>query len=311
MKKILSIFITFIIIILTVILLSLNTYKGKEVKSSSKVKVVATLFPQYDFARQIGKDKVEVSLLLKPGTEVHTYDPSPKDIIKINESDIFIYTGKYMEPWSENIASSINRNVNITDASKNIDYIKEEHDQEEEEHDHEYDPHIWLNISNAKIMVDNILKAFIEVDPENASFYTENADKYKENLDELDKDFVDVISNAKRNIICFGDKFAYIYFINRYNLDYVTAYDGCSAGSEPSVSTILNIEKAIEKDNIPVIFYESLSNGTVAKSIANDMNIQALVFSSIHTLTNEELESGETYISLMRKNLDNLKIALY
>lgn len=295
---------------LGIILLAVNNTK-EESNDSSKIEVVATLFPQYDFVKQVGKDKVSVSLLLPPGTETHTYDPSPKDILNINKSKLFVYTGEYMEPWAESIASSIDKSVKVLDVSSGIEYIKEEHNHEEEhEHEHEYDPHIWLDISNAKIMVDNILKSLIEIDSENAEYYTQNATEYKEKLDELDMKFENVISSGKRNIICFGDKFAYMYFIQRYNLEYITAYDSCSSSSEPSVARVLEIEERIQKENIPVIFYESLSEGTVAKSIARDMNIQALEFSSVHTVSLEDVQNGATYISVMEKNLDSLSKAL-
>lgn len=310
MKKIVSVFISFIVIMLGIILLAVNNTK-EESNDSSKIEVVATLFPQYDFVKQVGKDKVSVSLLLPPGTETHTYDPSPKDIININKSKLFVYTGEYMESWAESIASSIDKSVKVLDVSTGIEYIKEEHNHEEEhEHEHEYDPHIWLDISNAKIMVDNILKSLIEIDSENAEYYTQNATEYKEKLDELDMKFENVISSGKRNIICFGDKFAYMYFIQRYNLEYITAYDSCSSSSEPSVARVLEIEERIQKENIPVIFYESLSEGTVAKSIARDMNIQALEFSSVHTVSLEDVQNGATYISVMEKNLDSLSKAL-
>ena len=315
MKKIVSVFITFFIIIFGIMFLATNNNNINVKTETSKVKVTTTLFPQYDFVRQIGKDKVEVTLLLPPGTETHTYDPTPKDIISINESDLFVYTGENMEPWADTISSSIEDSITILDVSKNIEHIEEGHDHEtagehEGHEEHEYDPHIWLDISNAKKIVDNILGKLIDIDPQNASYYTQNAEIYKGKLDKLDKEFFDVINNSKRNIVCFGDKFAYMYFLNRYNLDYITAYDSCSAKSEPSVSKILEIEDKIQKENIPVIFYESLSEGTIAKSIAKDTAIKALVFSSVHTVSSQDIADGATYISVMEENLNNLKIAL-
>lgn len=309
MKKIISVFITFFIIIFGIMFLAINNSGANVEREDSKIKVVATLFPQYDFVRQIGRDKVDVTLLLPPGTETHTYDPSPKDIVSINESDLFVYTGENMEPWADTISSSIEGDVKVLDVSKNIEHIESGHEHEFV-HEHEYDPHIWLDISNAKKMVDNILEMLINIDVKNASYYTQNAKIYKEKLDKLDNKYYDVINNSKRNIVCFGDKFAYMYFLKRYSLDYITAYDSCSAKSEPSVSKILQIENRIKKENIPVIFYESLSEGTVAKSIAKDMNIKALIFSSVHTVSSEYIQNGATYISVMEENLYNLKIAL-
>ena len=311
MKKIVSIFITFFITIFIIIFLAINISKENSNIDNKKIKVVATLFPQYDFVKQIGGDKVEAILLLPPGTETHTYDPSPKDIVGINESDLFIYTGDYMEPWAQSISSSIEENVIVVNASKGIELVKHEHKHEEnEEHHHEADPHIWLDIDNTKAMVDNIVESLIRVDNENSEYYLENAAEYKMNLDKLDNDFKTVIDNAKRNLICFGDKFSYMYFINSYNLDYITVYDSCLAEAEPSIAKVLEIEKQIEKENIPVIFYESLSEGKISKQIAEDTGIKALVFSSVHTISGEDIQNGATYISVMEQNLENLKLAL-
>jgi len=313
MKKIISIFITFFIVIFLIIFFAESNVKHNDEIGEEKIKVVATLFPQYDFVKQIGKNKVEAKLLLPPGTEAHTYDPSPKDIIGINESDLFIYTGKNMEPWAESIASSVNDNVKIIDTSLGINHINSHNHEELEnhdEHEHEYDPHIWLDISNAKIMVDNIVQALIEVDGVNREYYIENGNEYKEKLEKLDNDFKTVINNSMRNVICFGDKFSYMHFINSYNLDYITVYDSCLAKAEPSISKISEIERQIKKENIPVVFYESLSEGKIAKQIAKDTGIKALVFSSVHTVSNDDILNGATYISVMQQNLDNLKIAL-
>lgn len=312
MKKIVSIFITFFLVIFVVIFFAVNNVSKNENINSEKIKVVATLFPQYDFVQQIAKDKVDVTLLLPPGTEAHTYDPSPKDIININESDLFVYTGDYMEPWAKNIAASIKASVDVLDVTKNIELEKENHNEEEthDEHQHEYDPHVWLDISNAKIMVDNILEELIKVDSENKEYYIQNAKEYKEKLDKLDSDFEYVIKTAKRNLICFGDKFSYMYFIHAYNLDYISVYDSCLAEAEPSISKLLEIQKEIEKEGLPVIFYESLSEGKIAKQIANDMKVKALVFSSVHTVSSEDIQNGATYISVMEQNLANLKAAL-
>lgn len=314
MKKIISIFITFFLVIFIIIFFAVNNTDNQENMSNENIKVVATLFSQYDFVKQIGKDKVDVTLLLPPGTESHTYDPSPKDIININESDLFVYTGDYMEPWAKNIVASIKESVDVLDVTKNIELEKENHSHNEveahERHEHEYDPHVWLDISNAKVMVDNILEELIKVDIKNEEYYIQNAKEYKEKLDKLDNEFEYAINTAKRNLICFGDKFSYMYFIHAYNLDYISVYDSCLAEAEPSISKILEIEKEIQKEDVPVIFYESLSEGKIAKQIAKDVGIKALVFSSVHTVSFEDIQNGATYISVMEQNLANLKVAI-
>lgn len=316
------VFIITIILVFTGIIFGLNKINNKKnIYSEKKVKVVATLYPQYDFVKQIGGDKVDVTLLLTPGTETHTYEPTPQDIININKSDIFIYTGKYMEPWAGKIASSIDSNTKILDASKNINLINEESfeskhgikdDGEEEEsgHHHEYDPHIWLNPQNAIGMVQNITEELCNVDPQNTQYYKDNSVKYINELNKLDVDISNTIKTANKNKIAFGGAFAYAYFIERYNLDFVSAYDSCGENSEPSVSKIKQVVDYMKQNNMHVIFYQELSSGKIADTISNETGATKLVFHTIHNASQQEINNGETYISLMRKNLENLKIAL-
>lgn len=312
MKQKIYIIVTFILVILMIIGVYVVFSKNDEDKvDDGKINVIATLFPQYDFMKQIGKDKVSVTLLLPPGVESHVYEPKPSDIIKISQSDIFVYTGKDMEPWAGTIISSMN-SLNVIDVSKNIDLVKEEHEDEDEHEEdvHEYDPHIWLNPDNAKAMIDNIAHELANLDAANADFYRENAENYKNEIDKLDMDIQNVISSAKRNKVVFGGRFAFIYFMQKYNLEYISAYDSCSTEAEPSVAAITGIIDEVKKDSIPVVFYEEFSAHKVADSIASQTGAQTLLFHSVHNVTANDLENGITYIDLMRQNLNNLKIAL-
>lgn len=313
MKKRIYVMFTFIVvmglIIGSYVLLNKNEEESLE---SSKIDVIATLFPQYDFVKQIGKDKVNVTLLLPPAVESHVYEPKPSDIIKISSSDMFVFTGKDMEPWAGTIAESIN-NINIIDVSENIQLSKEEHNHEEEqEHEdkHEYDPHIWLNPDNAKIMIDNIVEGLSKLDPDYSDFYKQNAEEYKEKINKLDTDIQEVVDNAKRNKLVFGGRFAFAYFIEKYDLEYIGAYNSCSTETEPSVAVIANVIQEVKKDNIPVIFYEEFSAHAVADSIASQTGAKTLLFHSVHNVTKDDLENEVTYVDVMRQNLDNLKIAL-
>lgn len=297
----------------------------------NKLQVVATLFPQYDFAKEIGGDKVDVRLLLTPGTETHTYEPTPKDIININNSKVFIYTGKYMEPWAERIVKSVDsKKVRVLDASKNINLIKsedddddEEHDEEEkhehnyeenhyhnEEHHHEFDPHIWLNPQNAIVMINTITDEFCSIDAENESYYKKNAEELIAQINELDIEIQQTIDSSSKNKIAFGGTFAYAYFVNKYKLEYVTAYHSCGESAEPSVAKVKEVIDYMKSNDIKVVFYQEASSGKIADSIAAETGAQKLVFHTIHNATQSEINNGETYLSLMRKNLENLKIAL-
>lgn len=282
-----------------------------------KLGIVTTLFPQYDFARQIAGDKAEIIMLMPAGVESHNYEPTPEDIIKINGSDLFIYTGQYMEPWAQSIIDGITiKEVYILDASANIQLDKaEEHEHEEadgheEEHEHEFDPHVWTDPQNAKIMVDNIAAALCRIDPGNKDYYDKNAADYKAKLDELDREFREIVQNGSRKEIIFGGRFAFHYFTKRYGLQYESAYDTCSTEAEPSVKVVAELINKIKEEKIPVIYYEELTTPKVAQSISSETGAKMLLLHSCHNVSKEEFDSGATYLSLMKQNAKNLKEGL-
>lgn len=310
--------IIYIVTIVTIFSLAIgiisNINKPKD-SSSEKIKIIATIFPQYDFAKQIGGDKVEVSLLLTPGTETHSYEPTPQDIINVNKSNLFIYTGENMEPWADKIAQGIDTDTIILDASKNINLMKTEHDESEEDeeehhHEHEYDPHIWLNPQNAIVMVNNITEELCNIDSENQEYYKQNAQDYIKKLNALDEEIQNTIENSETNKVAFGGTFAYMYFVDRYNLEYATAYDSCGEDTEPSVANVKKVIDFINENSLPVVFYQEHSSGKIADSISSETGAQKLVFHTIHNVSPDELANNETYISIMKKNLENLKTAL-
>lgn len=320
-KKLVSIFITaiFLMSMLAGCTPKVNEDENKNssTKDSNKITVVATLFPQYDFAREIVGDKGEVVMLMDQGVESHTYEPNPADIIKINKSDLFIYTGEYMEPWAKTIIDSIdNADLKVLDVSKNINLDKSEdgHDEEEhshgEEHSHIYDPHIWTSPINAKIMVDNILESLCATDPDNAEYYKENANNYKLELDKLDKEFRTIVENGIRKKIIFGDRFAMHYFAREYGLDYEAAFDSCSEDSEPSVKKVAELTNEIKEENIPVVYYGELSSTKVAKTISDETGAKMLLLHSCHNVSKADFQRGVTYISLMKQNAENLKVGV-
>lgn len=313
MRKIIAVFLTFIII-MGIIFFIANKTNTSTNNSTEKITVVTSLFPEYDFVKQIGKEKVNVKILLPPGTESHTYEPTPKDIININEANMFIYTSDDMEPWATKIANSIDSDTKILQAADNIELIEIEHNhsEDEDEHDeaHEYDAHVWLNPINSIKMINNITDKLCEVSPENAEYFRKNAEEYIKELEELDSQIKQTVDSSKRNKLVFGGEFAYIYFIKRYGLEYATAYDGCGEGAEPSVAKIKEIVDTINNEKIPVIFYQELSEGKVANMIANETNAKALVFHTAHNVTAEDLENGVTYLYIMKQNLENVKEAL-
>lgn len=297
----------------------------------NKITVIATLFPQYDFARQIAGDYANVVLLLPPGMESHSYDPSPADMIAIQNSDIFLYTGPYMESWAADVIEGIEGDTCVVDLSVHVPLVKEEdieaeyesvHTEHEEEHgheheqshahshDHTYDPHIWTNPVYAEIMVEDIAEALIERDPVHAAEYVKNKERYLSELQSLDADIRDTVAHAKRRELFFGGRFAMYYFTKEYGLTYAAVYDSCSSETEPSVRAVMHMAAEMKEEEIPVIYYEELVNPRIARTIAEETGCQMLLWHSCHSVTKKELEAGITYLDLMRQNLENLKIGL-
>ena len=295
---------------------------------SDKIQIVATLFPQYDFARQIAGDKADVTLLLPPGVESHSYEPTPSDIIKINKSDLFLYTGKNMEVWSQKIIDGVkdagsrsivldvteginlSKTADIEAELKSRGAIMDEEAESENEHAHFYDPHVWTDPLLAKIMVASIKDALCSIDPDNAEYYQKNAADYSSRLDQLDAEFKGIVSSGKRNEIIFGSRFALYYFAKQYGLNYEAAFDSCSSETEPSAKTVAGLIEKIREDKIPVIYYAEIEEPKIAKSISDETGAKMLLFHSCHNITKKELEEGATYLSLMEQNARNLKEGL-
>lgn len=322
LKKYIVAIISFIIliIIMTIIVMCFKT--ESVVKNEEKLQIVATLFPQYDFAKQIVKDKADVKLLLNSGVETHNYEPTGKDMITIlSGSDMFLYTGTNLEPWTEKIVQNLeSTNCKIVNVSDGIELItieefEERHinseiliEEHEEEHKHQeiYDGHIWQNPKNAVKMLDNVLKALCEIDPDNAEYYTKNAEEYRNQILELDGELRNIVNQSEREEIAVGGEFAYAYLVEEYGINFVSVYTNCGEGEDPSIAKVKSVIDYINKYNIPVVYYEELSEGTVAKMIAEETEAEPLVLYSIHNGDTKK----DTYVSLMSKNLENLKKGL-
>lgn len=303
----------FLLLISMLTILILTSCSNDDKNETDKLLIVTTLFPQYDFASQIVGEKAEVVLLLNPGTEAHDYDPTPSDMIKINNSDLFIYTGKYMEAWADNILKSIdNKELKILDISNGIKlYASEgEHEHEANLDVHEYDPHIWTSPKNAVIMINNILNAIIEIDAENEKYYRENANKYIAQIEDIDGEIKDVVEHSKYDTIYFGGRFALLYFVKEYNLKYVSAFDSCSTETEPSTKLVKKIVDEMIDNGAKVVFYEELTDPKTAKAIANEIGGRVLLLHSCHNVSADDFKNGATYVSIMKKNIENIKIGL-
>ena len=312
-----------IILIMLVLIISFACSKKEDNTKKSenkKIRIVTTLFPTYDFSKEIGKDKVEVKLLLPPGIEAHSYEPTPKDIAEINNADIFIYTGDLMEPWVKKLLSSLNnKNLKIVDVSKNIELkefdFEDEHNEKdthenEEEHIYGKDPHIWTDPILAKTIVQNIADSIIEVDLANKSFYDGNKIIYDKKLDNLDTEFKNLVKKSPKKEIVSGGHFVFGYLFERYGLTYHSAYEGFSPNAEPTPKQLKSLKETIAETHTKYIYYEELIEPKLAKLLSNELGLQLLLLHGAHNISKEELAKGNSYYEIMLKNIENLKLGL-
>lgn len=307
--------------------IGLLTHQKSNIQNN-KLKVITTLFPLYDMAKNIGGDKADVSQLLPPGVEAHSFEPKPSDIVKINEADFFVYTGKFMEAWAEDIIKGItNKNVKVVDSSNGMQLAKE-NNEEEHEHEDEHedtheegleheghhhhdgvDPHIWLDFDNAQVMVDNIANAFIEKDPSNAEFYKNNANEYKNKLIALDNNYRNTFLKCNSKVIVYGGHYAFGYLANRYGLKYLAA-QGVSPDAEPTANDLANLVDQINKDKVKYVFYEELTSPKIAETIAGETNAKMLLLNAAHNLAKDQFEAGLSFFDILNSDLENLKVGL-
>lgn len=307
-----------IVCLISAIVLSISLCGCSSIQTgdNGKLSIVTTIFPAYDFARQIFGDTAEITLLLKPGMESHSYDPSARDIVRIEKCDLFIYNGGESDTWVDNILKSTS-DVNTLRMMDSVEVLSEEHTEGmETEHDNnggeedEYDEHIWTSPRNAAKIVESIRSAAVTLAPENAALYETAAQDYIGKINALDNDFRELLAGEKRYFV-FGDRFPLLYFFKEYGLSYYAAFPGCGSETEPSARTIAFLGEQLESpDTVPSVFYIELSNHKLADSLAADKGLLSYEFHTCHNITSDDFEAGESYVSLMKRNYTVLESAL-
>lgn len=308
--------ITVVTVLISVFCLCFALFYGDYFKyDKDRTTIVTTSFAPYDFARQIAGESADVVMLLAPGEESHTYEPTPGDIMRIEECDLFIYGGGESEKWVDDVLSSFDKNINTVKMMDVVELHEEEHNHDShEEHSHSeeirYDEHVWTSPLNAIKIVETISEMLISVDSENSEIYISNTERYIDDLFELDNRFEDMITHSESDMIIVGDRFPLMYFTERYNLLYESAFSGCSAQTETNPVTIAGLINTAESDGISTIFKIDLSKGNVADTIAETINGKTDRLYSCHIVSAEDFANGETYISLMERNYNALRSAL-
>lgn len=308
--------------IVSALLISTALFTGCSVtqKDDGKIDIVCTVFPAYDWTRQIigSSDNVNLTYLLSNGSDLHNFQPTADDIIRISDCDIFIYVGGESDAWVEDaLANAVNKNmkvINLLDVLSDTvveEEIKEgmAHDEHKDEHETEYDEHIWLSLSNAEKCVNAIWLKLYNNDKENSALYTNNAKRYIDELKSLDSDFHELFDNNPQTLI-FGDRMPFRYFIEDYNLDYYAAFTGCSADTEASFETITFLAQKVDELNADTVFAIENSDCTIADAVIENTQSKAqnvAVLDSAQSVTQQQIDDGTTYLSIMQKNYDVLQ----
>lgn len=286
-------------------------------ESESPLRIVCTSFPCYDFVRAVADANDEITLLIRPGTEVHAYEPTTGDIMAIADCDLFVCIGGESDVWVDDILDSFGgdapRVLRLIECVNPV--AEEEQDQmtradEHEEHGGgiEYDEHIWTSPLNAGLMVAAVADAMYALS--NNPAYPENAAAYLMEIAEVDERFAEIVQNGVRREMIFADRFPFLYFVRQYDLEYYAAFPSCSAESEPSAKTLAFLIDRVESDGIPAIYTIEMSNRRTAETIAEETGAEILTFHSAQTVSEREFSAGETYVSLMRKNAEALEKGL-
>lgn len=276
-------------------------------------RIVCTSFPCYDIARAVAGGEADVRMLIKPGGEVHSYEPTPTDIMEIADCDLFAYIGGESDVWVETMLESLGedapKTLRLFDC---VEALEEEttddmtfHEPAEEEEEPEYDEHIWTSPKNMAAMVNAMAEALPEMQN-----VRENADIYIEEILRIDEEIAEIVRNAKRSTVVFADRFPLLYFVREFGLDYAAAFPSCTSESEPSAHTVAALIDRVKAEKIPVVFKLEMSSGRVAETIAEETGVYVRTFESVQNITADDFEKGETYVTLMKRNVEMLREAL-
>lgn len=309
-----------------------------EKADGGKLQIVTTLFPYYDFARAIAQDRADVTLLLSPGREAHSFEPTPLDAVTISKADVFLYNGGEGEYWVESMLDAAGEHIAVASRMMDcVDALNEEyvegmqgadghdhdhehgshddhdHDHEEDEHDSdeiEYDEHIWTSPKNAVVLCRDVCDAICRADAENAAFYRANCENYCAQLEDLDARFAALCESAPRRLLIFADRFPMLYFCREYGLDYRAAFHGCSGDTEPSLATIKFLIDKVEDENIPVVYTIDFGTKKVAAVVSECTGAAIETLYSMQTVSRADFDAGETYLTLMERNFEALRKGL-
>ena len=282
-----------------------------------RLRIVTTLFPYYDFARAIAGERAEIALLLVPGREAHSFEPTPLDAVTISRADVFVCNGGESEEWVEDMLDAAGEDIGTVVRMMDHAQTREEEFVEgmqgaenEEEEEPEYDEHIWTSPRNAVLLCNALCDALCDADPAGAATYRANCAAYTGQLAELDGRFTALCAGAKRDLLVFADRMPLLYFCGAYDLRYRAAFHGCSTDTEPSLATLKYLIDKVAEENIPVVYTVDLDSKKIAEVVAEATGAEIDTLYSLQTVSRTDFDRGETYLTMMERNLTALERGL-
>lgn len=299
--------IIFLLLSLVVFITACSGNDDKQKKAeNNNVTIVASFFTIYDFTKQIVKDKADVELFVPAHISPHHWEPAPKDLKKVQQADLFIYSSEHFETWIGQIEKSMqNHGTQFVKASECIELVEGEETGDHNHHEHQFDPHVWLSPVLAQKLVENIADAIIEIDPDNAEYYEKNRDAYLEQLEQLHNEYQDTLKQMNKNTFV-TEHAAFGYLAREYDLHEVSIA-GLSPSLEPSASQLAKLKQFVQQEQIHVIYVDELSNAELAHTLANEAGVEIETLSTLEGLTKKQQEQGMNYIEMMKQNLKALE----
>ncbi len=295
----------------------------------AKYSIVCSFFPEYEWVKELikGNEKdYEITMLLDNGIDIHSYQPSTGDIVKISSADLFIYVGGESDSWATDaLAEAVNKNMHVVNLMETVgDSVREEEimegmegsedtSEDESEEEPEYDEHVWLSLINTKKIVSSIKEALCDIDAANSGIYNSNAEEYNKKLDELDSEYKEVFKTEKKHTLLFGDRFPFRYMFDDYGIEYYAAFPGCSAETEASFKTVTYLAGKVEELGLSSVLVTETSDKKMAQTIIDNTESKdqdILVLDSMQSKTLQDIEKGTTYLGIMQENLNILKKAI-
>lgn len=278
-----------------------------DTSDTEKLTVVTTIFPLYDFARAIGGENIEVKMLIRPGSEVHSYDPLPSDMRAVYDSDLFLYIGGESDTWVDTLLDDgdINSLVLIDTVEQN----HHEHNHHEHGHGHA-DEHIWTAPENAVLMIEKICEGIIKIDSKNAGVYRENRDAYIKEIEKASEQMSETVSKYEKPFIVVADRFPFAYLAEQYGIEYEAAFDGCAVSTDISLKTMSRLTETIKAKNIKAVFCTELSSRNIANALHEESGVEVIELHSAHNVTLEDFENGVTYADILYRNISAIERGL-